>query len=569
MKRELTIISVLLLATTTVASETMQERQLRIEEYRDKMAGGWVGQMIGVGWAGPTEFKYKGRIIPEESVPVWEPTRVNQFRQDDIYVEMTFLRSMELYGLDVSLRQAGIDFANSGYSCAHANRHGRENLRKGIAPPDSGHPRFNHHADDIDYQIEADYAGLISPGMPNIGIALGDKFGRLMNYGDGLYGGQFVAGMYAAAFFEDDMRTVVQAGLDCVPAESQFAETIRDLLKWHAELPDNWQATWEKVERKYQENENYRLFSCNRGYGVLNHIDTGFNIDAKINAAYIVMGLLYGEGSVGKTIVISMRCGQDSDCNPSNAAGVLCTAIGMKNLPSRFTSELDQSIEFSHTAYDFDSLLAVCENLARETVILQGGHIERDALGKETFVIPVRRPKPSSLEQCWEPGPIANSRFTDAEMARITVPPAEVIMARDLEEFAPGWEIKDYNRQRLPLLMRTPDGTPKHFRTIPKNAETPCVLSKRLALPDKRETKLNLTVSARKGSDWELVVKVNGDQIFLATVEEQKMVDHQVNLSSYMGQTIDLEVLNQPSGWDHEFANWRKLEIVSTKKGGE
>lgn len=96
------VATVLVCSQTTVGSETIGERRLRVEEYRDKMAGGWIGQMIGVGWAGPTEFKYKGQIIPEENVPVWEPTRVNQFRRDDIYVEMTFLRSMELYGLDVS-----------------------------------------------------------------------------------------------------------------------------------------------------------------------------------------------------------------------------------------------------------------------------------------------------------------------------------------------------------------------------------------------------------------------------------------------------------------------------------
>ena len=77
-----------------------------------------------------------------------------------------FLRTLELYGMDVSIRQAGIDFANSGYPLWHANKAGRDNLRKGIAPPDSGHPKFNDHADDIDYQIEADYAGLIAPGRP-------------------------------------------------------------------------------------------------------------------------------------------------------------------------------------------------------------------------------------------------------------------------------------------------------------------------------------------------------------------------------------------------------------------
>ena len=33
-------------------------------------------------------------------------------------------------------------------------------------------------------------AGLIAPAMPNIVIELGEKCGRLMNYGDGLYAGQ-------------------------------------------------------------------------------------------------------------------------------------------------------------------------------------------------------------------------------------------------------------------------------------------------------------------------------------------------------------------------------------------
>ena len=92
-------------------------------------------------------------------MPEWEPKLINQFQQDDIYVEMTFLRTLELHGFDVSIRQAGIDFANSGYPLWHANKAGRDNLRAGIAPPDSGHPQFNKHADDIDYQIEADYCG--------------------------------------------------------------------------------------------------------------------------------------------------------------------------------------------------------------------------------------------------------------------------------------------------------------------------------------------------------------------------------------------------------------------------
>ena len=37
--------------------------------------------------------------------------------------------------------------------------------------------------------------------------------------------------------------------------------------------------------------------------------------------------------------------------------------------------------------------------------------------GQEAFIVPVRKPKPSKLEPCWEPGPIANSKFTEEEMA--------------------------------------------------------------------------------------------------------------------------------------------------------
>jgi hypothetical protein len=388
-------------------------RRITAEDYLDKMKGGWIGQMAGVGWGGPTEFRYKGQIIPEDKMPAWKPELINQFNQDDIYVEMTFLRTLELYGMNVPIRQAGIDFANSGYPLWHANRNGRDNLRQGIAPPDSGHPKFNKHADDIDYQIEADYSGLIAPGLPNVVIELGEKFGRLMNYGDGLYGGQFVGGMYAEAFFEDDMKKIVRAGLKCIPKNCQYAECIRDVLAWHKRNPKDWQKTWQLIKEKYQDNPDYRRFSCDKGE---------FNIDAKINGAYIVMGLLYGRRDPDKTIVISTRCGLDSDCNPSSSGGILFTTIGFKNLPDKFKSALNPDGKFSHTPYSFPTLVEVCQKLVRQAVTRAGGRAEKNAKGQEVFVIPGGKPQPTKLEQCWEPGPTADSKFTPAEMAQIKVP---------------------------------------------------------------------------------------------------------------------------------------------------
>jgi len=404
-------------------------RKISVQEYRSKMKAGWLGQMAGVGWGATTEFKYNAEVIPKDSVPAWEPEMINQHYQDDIYVEMTFLKTLEEYGFDVSIRQAGIDFANSQYMLWHANKNGRYNLRSGIAPPYSGHPKYNSHADDIDYQIEADYSGLIAPGLPQFVINLGEKFGRLMNYGDGLYGGQFVGGMYAEAFFEKDINKIIAAGLKCIPEGSQYSEAIRDVIKWHKKYPENWLKTWQLIENKYNLNPDYRKFSCTG-------TDPKFNIDAKINGAYIVMGLLYGEGNMDKTIIISMRCGQDSDCNPSNAAGILATSLGMENLPDKYKTGIVDTTKFSYTAYNFPSLINVCESLSREVVAMAGGKIKKNLFGREEYLIPLQKPEVSKLVQCWEPEEINKDvHFTDSEMEKIKY------KVRDVDEFVDVWRV--------------------------------------------------------------------------------------------------------------------------------
>ena len=59
-------------------------RRLSLVHYRDKMKAGWIGQMAGVTWGAPTEFKFENRIIPSDKVPVWTPNTINDaFDQDD------------------------------------------------------------------------------------------------------------------------------------------------------------------------------------------------------------------------------------------------------------------------------------------------------------------------------------------------------------------------------------------------------------------------------------------------------------------------------------------------------
>lgn len=550
------------LAALVAISASAQEpafRTLPVDEYVDKMTASWIGQMAAVGW-GQMSPRWQEDIMPLEKIPAWEPRIVNQFFQDDIYLDVTFLGTLERYGLDVSHRQAGIDFANTGYNLWHANLSARENLRRGIAPPDSGHPEFNKHADDIDYQIQADYAGLISPGLPNSMIRLGEIFGRIMNYGDGLYGGQFVGGMLCEAFFETDMEKIVRAGLACVPEGSQYHEAISDVLAWHEQFPNDRQETYHRINEKYCKNTDYRRFTCfPMGQG---------DIDAKLNGAFVALGLLYGNRDFDNTIITTMRCGQDSDCTSSTAASVLFTTYGLAQVPDRYKSAINHEMKFSHSDFTFPRLVDVCEQLAREVVVREGGWIERDENGREFFVIPVRAPQPTPLEQSWAPGHIANSRYTNGEMARINPPvTGQVDIRADVERFAPGWEIVDCGSYRAPGYHEELLGKRGVLNTHPLNADIPCILYKRVIIPEGANTRLHLTVGHEHRSDWQLIVRADGEELLNINVGPETApdtwMDVDVDLTPFAGQAIKLELINAFNKKNWEEAFWAKIEIKS------
>lgn len=354
----------------------------------DKVRGGWAGQMIGVSYGAPTEFRFNAKMIEGEIK--WEPGMVeNSIHQDDLYVEMTFSKVMDTYGVDATSEQYGEMFKDSKYHLWHANAAARRVLNQGIKAPMSGHPRYNVHANDIDFQIEADFIGMMCPGLPQASNRLCDRVGRVMNYGDGLYGGMFVCGCYAAAFFENDPRKVVEAGLACIPAKSSYAMLLRDLLDWHRKYPNDWKQVWQLIEDKWDKND-----PCPDG------ALTPFNIDAKLNGAYIAVGLLYGQKDFAKTVEISTRCGQDSDCNPSSAAGVLGVMLGYANIPDSFKSGIAKlaDTKFDFTDYSFNQICKSTLDRAFQVIRKNGGTVSESEV-----VIPFQSPKAPKLEQ-WDPG---------------------------------------------------------------------------------------------------------------------------------------------------------------------
>jgi len=354
----------------------------------DKIRGGWAGKMIGVSYGAPTEFRWNGRINDGEIT--WSPERVsNALNQDDLYVGMTLAETMERLGFEATTEQYGEAFKDSQYDLWHANAAARRLLDIGIKAPLSGHPRYNLHANDIDFQIEADFIGLMSPGLPRESNTYCLRVGRVMNYGDGLYGGLFISGMYTAAYFETDVRKVVEQGLACLPPESGFARLIRDVLARSAEDPADWKRTWQRIADTWDRDE-----SCPDG------ALRPFNIDARINAAYVALGLLYGRGDFARTVEIATRAGQDSDCNPSTAAGILGVMLGYSGIPETWKSGIPAVAgqKFAYTQSSLDDICRTTLGRALRLVQMAGGTVAGDVV-----TIPAQEPAAAPLEQ-WSMG---------------------------------------------------------------------------------------------------------------------------------------------------------------------
>jgi hypothetical protein len=375
MKKQL-LFFILLLQGLTVSAQN-RTITFQANTLKDKIKGGWAGQTIGVTYGGPVEFRYNGTMINKYHPIPWyngylkETMLNNPGLYDDLYMDITFVEVMDREGLNAPISSHAKAYAHAGYALWHANQAGRYNILNGIAAPASGHWLNNPHADCIDYQIECDFAGLMSPGMPNAASEISNKIGHIMNYGDGYYGGVFLGACYTQAFLYNDISKVVNEALKTIPKESKYYKCIADVITWHKQYPDDWTKTWLEVQKKYTDD-----IGCPDG------VYAPFNIDATVNSAYVVMGLLYGNGDFTKTIDVATHCGQDADCNPSSAAGILGVMLGYDKIPAYWKQGLQEAedIDFKYTSTSLNKVYQLSYQQAIKNIENHGGTVKGEVI---------------------------------------------------------------------------------------------------------------------------------------------------------------------------------------------
>jgi hypothetical protein len=140
-------------------------------------------------------------------------------------------------------------------------------------------------------------------------------------------------------------------------------------------------------------------------------------------------------------------------------------------------------------------------------------------------------------------------------------------MNRQIKSFAPGWQVRDCGEEMNPG-SRTEFGSKKNvFVTHPLNKETGCTLHKSIDVPAGKKTTLHLVVGHDPNGDFDLIVRADGKELLRKPVDAKTAPDlwlaADIDLSEYAGKTVNVELVNQPSGWMNEAAYWAEIAVKS------
>jgi hypothetical protein len=328
MARKLFILSsfVFILVFIPVISSGSKPYKISISELRDKIAGEWVGQLIGNMYGLPHECKYIAEPGPEKW-PYGYSKSLDKlqkcdgaFSDDDTDVEYMYLLQMQKFGPEPSYSQLCDAWK---YHIRDriwlANRAALGLMHFGYTPPFTGNKVLNPHWYQIDPQLINEIWGVTAPGMVNY-VASKSNWAALITSDDwAVEPTIFYGAMYSAAYFEKDIRKLIEIGLKALPLNGRFLTTTKDMIALHAKYPQDWKAARKEMAQKYYLDEPEMT-------------KTVWN--ANLNGACAVLAMLYGEGDFQRTLDLSCAIGFDCDNQAATIAGLLGVVNGFKALPA-------------------------------------------------------------------------------------------------------------------------------------------------------------------------------------------------------------------------------------------
>jgi ADP-ribosylglycohydrolase len=346
---------------------TLQNQPTRVEQtitadiYFNKVHGAWQATMI----ANHSGLDLQGIYLEEPGTAVAiELLLLDEWStDDDTLVEWVDLHILELYGLEPSYEQIRDEWV------LHLNNdiwvsalRARQLMDEGVVPPQTSDPTLNPEGVwSIGAQLQTELFGLLAPGLPDEAARRGRFFARVTNSGLAVEASAFYTAVYARAFFQSDIPTLIeQTQADFAP-DSPINQIVANVRQWHKQNPDNWRTTRRLIRDAYDNDPTWWA--------------------SKVNFATTIMALLYGEGDFERTMLIASQAGWDADNNMATGAGLLGIILGFDGLPQSVQEATDfyfnEDVTGNLPQYDTVSNIARrTQALAEQAIVQAGGSVQ-------------------------------------------------------------------------------------------------------------------------------------------------------------------------------------------------
>jgi len=262
----------------------------------DKIHGCWYGKCLG-GAAGAPVEGIKEIIETDNFEEIFNPDLPN----DDLDIQLLWLEVLEKKGINVTscdLADAWIEkcwypFSEYGYFM--------KNYERGIKTPYSGIINNSFFKEGMGCPIRSEIWALISAGNPELASMYAYNDACLDHADNSVYAEEFLSAAQSIAFFEDDIELIIKKAMEYIPETSKLYECMNFVIDC------------------YKKGESY-LDTRKMVLARYSHPDFTNVVQ---NMAFVIIGLLYGEGDMRKTINISLKCGYDTDCTCASAAALV------------------------------------------------------------------------------------------------------------------------------------------------------------------------------------------------------------------------------------------------------
>ncbi|MBQ4151014.1 MAG: carbohydrate binding domain-containing protein, partial [Clostridia bacterium] len=317
-------------------------------DYYDKTLAGFMSNIVGVltGY----EHVYRGGVpmvaLPEEwykgllKGPYAEANENNQHADHLLYNEETKLWEVwtdDDYSIDILnqyvirdsyakygvITSDGIQNAWIGYNQWDMGGGHRSSgayglsAKLGYMPPFTGRAEFGNLYSTIGEPIiENETLGMDAAGMPNVAFDLTSLFSDHVADSDANPWAEYLSAMYAMAYFETDIPTMIRKAQSMLPADSYEYKLIDESFKLYEKYPTDWRKAVTEADSVLLR-EHY----CRERMS-----------ENSINGPIMTLALLYANGGYEETCKIIGLAGHGGESAAASALGIIGVMQGWENL---------------------------------------------------------------------------------------------------------------------------------------------------------------------------------------------------------------------------------------------